>query len=93
MIDEIRDPELAALRPYWQPPAPSDALDGRVLLAYRHKIRTRSRIRHLWISVVAAVVLAAISGAVSRVRPADTRTVFVPVRQPHIIVISQGERP
>jgi hypothetical protein len=97
MDDETRDAELEALQPYWKPPVPSDELDGRVLRAYRRGIRARRRLRRFWIPVAAVGV--AISGLLAGIRmrarpaPANYGMAFVPVRQPRIIVVSQGERP
>jgi hypothetical protein len=99
MHDETRDPEIQALRPHWKPPTPSDSLDGRVLRSYHRGIRSRKRIRRFWVPVLAAVALAAVSGWIAGVRmkgnlaPANSGSAFVPVRQPQIIVVSQGERP
>ena len=99
MHDETHDPELQALRAHWKPPAPSVSLDGHVLHSYRRSIRSRKRIRRFWIPVLATVGLSAVSVWVSGVHlrvdltVAQSGTAFVPVRQPQIIVISQGERP
>ena len=95
MHDEERDPDMEALRSYWTPPAPSDELDVRVLRAYR-RINRRRRFR---IPVAAAMLVLVISGLlVATRRQTHPATVgsgmeFVPVRQPRIVVLSQGERP
>jgi hypothetical protein len=97
MHDEDRDPELQALKSYFTPPGPSESLDSSVLRAYRRGIRFRQRIGRFWMPMIAAIVLAAAAGWIAGVQRKSLSTAagaaFVPVRQPRIIVVSQGERP
>jgi hypothetical protein len=92
MNDDSRDPELQTLREHWVPPGPSDSLDGRVLSAFRHDVRSRRRVRRFWIPVLATVLVIA-AGRIATVRTTPPAPVFVPVRQPQLIIVSRGEHP
>jgi hypothetical protein len=92
MTDEMRDPELQGLRAHWAPPSAPGALDERVLAGYRREFRSRSLARRVWLPVLAAVLLFA-AIRIAAVRPEHREPGFVPVRQPQLIIVSQGERP
>ena len=92
MNDEMHDRELQGLRSHWAPPAAPEALDGRVLAAYRREVRARHLVRRIWIPVLAAALLLA-AIRIAEVRPENREPRYVPVRQPQLIIVSQGERP
>jgi hypothetical protein len=92
MNDDTRDPELRAFREHWAPPGPSRSLDARVLSAFRRDVRSRSRVRGFWIPVLVAVLVIA-AGRIANLRTNPPGPVFVPVRQPQLIIVSQGEHP
>jgi hypothetical protein len=92
MNDEMRDPELQAFRSHWEPPAAPESLDERVLGAYRREFRVRSRTRRVGIPLLAAVLLL-IAIRIAVVRPEQRQLRYVPVRQPQLVIVSQGERP
>jgi hypothetical protein len=91
MNDDTRDPELQTFREHWAPPGPSESLDGRVLSAFRRDVRSRRRVRRFWPVLAAVLVIAA--GRIATVRTTPPGPVFVPVRQPQLIIVSQGEHP
>lgn len=97
--------ELSGLRSHWSPPSPSASLDDRVLNRYRFEFVRRRRTMRAWLSaaVVAAVVAVALGVMEGRhfrraqVLPASNekqqRNGYVPVREPKLTIISQGEAP
>ncbi|MGA7236548.1 MAG: hypothetical protein WBY44_12760 [Bryobacteraceae bacterium] len=88
---------MTGLRQFWEPPLHPETLNARVLRAYRRKVARRRRTLRTWIPLAAALAGAAL-GTIAGVRiqtrfHPPQRGIYVPVRQPKVIVIGEGERP
>jgi hypothetical protein len=104
-MNDFQDTEFRELRAHWKPPSAPDSLDRAVLGAYRSRFVRRRKIVRFWIPVAAAIFVALVGGVLggafiertpTTVQPARqnwVQTGYVPVRQPKITVISQGEQP
>jgi len=96
MNEEFPDQELQPLRAYWQQRAP-ERVDRAVMRAYRQQIARRAALRRYWMpaaaSVIAAAGIALWVGARIEHRLHPPQPIYVPVSEPHLVIISQGERP
>jgi hypothetical protein len=94
MIDEPRDPDIQALRAHWQPPSPSPSLDQAVLVTWRARF-SRRPLHFFWMPAAAAALVALSFAILATVQPPApvSKSTFVPVRQPRMIVVTQGEQP
>lgn len=102
MDDDSRDPQLLLIRAHWEPPAINESLDSAVLHRYRREFVRPKRIRHFWIPLIAAAVIALSIGIFGGVRlerglvrteQIHSKPGFVPVSRPRLTVVSEGERP
>jgi hypothetical protein len=89
---------MSDLRKLWEPPRTPETLDAEVLRAYRREIVCPRRVRRLLIPAAAAVLAVALAGIfagarIERALHPPRREGYVPVRQPRIVVISQGDQP
>ncbi len=96
MNEEFPDQELQPLRAYWQQPAP-ERVDRAVMRAYRRHIARRAALRRYRMPTAAGVIAAAgialWAGARIEHRLHPAQPIYVPVSEPRLVVISQGERP
>ena len=105
MRDELKDPDLEWVRALWDAPPPSEGFHQKVLTAYRRQNRNLVSRSLIWILPFAALAASLVLGvylapSLKRVRPSTITTgpgaiheKYRPVKQPHFIVISQGEHP
>jgi hypothetical protein len=88
---------MSDLRRLWEPPRTPETLDAAVLHAYRREIVRPRRLRRLWFPAAAAARVVASVGIfagarIERALHPPKREIYVPVRQPRIVVISEGDQ-
>jgi hypothetical protein len=98
--DDFRDPEVDIIRSHWHPPRPPATLDDAILATYLRQVGSKRRLRRVWLPILAALMFTSVAGVYFGIRWQQARQpqlktvpVYVPVHQPRLIVISQGERP
>jgi hypothetical protein len=90
MRNEERDPDLNWMRAEWQSIEMPMAARRDTMHAYRRSFGL-VRSRRFWAPLVAATLAASAALVLIRAHPPEPQ--YRPVAQPHIIDISQGERP
>jgi hypothetical protein len=100
MNDFDRDPELQAMADFWRAPVAPERMEQETLAAFRRMRRRRPMVRYALFAAAGLLILMIGAGAgmlIDReMRPARVArpgNEFVPVEQPRLVVISQGERP
>jgi len=91
MSEPQRDPEFDWMRPEWRSTRVPPSADAAVLAAWQRLFPVVRPVRRFWLPLAAAALAASVAVVLLQVQPADAE--YRPVGQPHIVVLSQGERP